>query len=278
MRTDIVRHRPPRLGPSVVLGIARSLWMNRWLAWEMAKRELSATTKGTVLGLGWLVLRPAVQVAGYIVVVAFIFSVRLGPSASHFTYVLYVLCGMAPWQLSTQVLQDSPSLIRTRIELLKQVVYPLEILPITNIVIASVGPLILLAIYLVLGAASGELHWTLIFFPIPAAILAVMLLGSAWVLMVVGLVFVDLREIMAVIFGLIVYMSPVVLARPMVSPGIWRVIQLNPLSHVVICFRDVFEAQLHPMSWGIFAGMAAASVILGTIALTGAKGIFSEYA
>lgn len=278
MSTGIVTHRPPRLGLYVVRAIARSLWTNRWLAWEMAKRELGVTTKGTVLGLGWLVLRPAIQACGYVVVVAFIFSVRLGPSASHFTYVLYVLCGMAPWQLSTQVLQDSPSLIRTRIDLLKQVVYPLEILPITAIVIASVGPSILLAIYVVLGALSGELHWTIIFLPIPTAILLVMLLSSAWVLMVVGLVFVDLREIMGVIFGLIVYMSPVVLAQSMVSSRIWQVIQINPLSHIVICFRDVFEGQLHLLSWGIFSGMAAVSMVLGIVALTGAKGIFSEYA
>lgn len=277
MRTSVVRQRPVRLRPYIALDIAKSLWASRWLAWEMAKRELSATTKGTVLGLGWLVVRPAIQTVAYVVVVALIFRVRLSPSASPFTYALYVLCAMAPWQLTTQVLQDSPSLIRTRIDILKQVIYPLEILPITSIVIASIGPLILLSIYLLLGAISGELHWTLILLPIPIALLMIMLLGSAWVLMVVGLVFVDLREVIAAVLGLIVYMSPVVLSQSMVSQRIWRAIELNPLSHVIICFRDVFEGQFHLLSWGLFVAMAAASLVLGVVGLTGAKRIFSEY-
>lgn len=277
MRTSVVRQRPERFGIHAALAVMRSLWANRWLAWEMAKRELSVSTKGTVLGVGWLVIKPAIQTGAYIVIVAFIFSVKLGSSGSHFTYVLYVLCGMAPWQFTTQVLQDSATLIRSRIEILKQVIYPLEILPVTSIVIAGIGPLILLAIYLALGVLSGQLHWTLVLFPIPAALLLAMLLGASWLLMVIGLVFVDIREIISVIFGLIVYMSPVVLAPSMVSPRIWRVIELNPLSHVVICFRDVFEAQFHPLSWGIVAAMSAASVILGIVGLSGAKRIFSEY-
>ncbi len=277
MRTAIVTQRPVRLRLYVLLGFARSLWTNRYLAWEMAKRELRATMKGTILGVGWLVLKPAIQTVTYIFVVSFIFSAKLGSSGSHFTYALYVLCGMAPWQFSTQVLQDSPTLIRSRIEILKQVVYPLEILPVTSIVIAGVAPLILLATYLVLGVIAGELHWSLLLLPVPTALVLAMLLGASWLLMVIGLIFVDIREIIGVIFGLIVYMSPVVLAPSMVPPLIWHIIELNPLSHVLICFRDVFEAQFHPVSWGIFIAMTAASIVLGMIGISGAKRIFSEY-
>jgi ABC-type polysaccharide/polyol phosphate export permease len=144
-------------------------------------------------------------------------------------------------------------------------------------VIASVGPMVLLLTYLGLGAVSGNLHWTVIFLPVPVALLAIMLLGSAWLLMVVGLVFVDIREIIGVIFSLIVYFSPVVLSPSMVPPWMWRVIEMNPLSHVVISFRDVLEAQLHPWSWLIFVGITVAAVGLGIGALTGAKRLFGEY-
>jgi lipopolysaccharide transport system permease protein len=277
MRNGIITQRPFGLRLYLLVGFARSIWVNRYLAWEMAKRELRATMKGTILGIGWLILKPAIQTGAYIVIVSFIFSAKLGSSGSHFAYALYVLCGMAPWQFSTQVLQDAPTLIRSRIEILKQVIYPLEILPITSIVMASIAPLILFATYLLLAMISGELSWSLLLLPIPVALLLTMLLGTSWLLMVVGLVFVDIREIIGVIFGLIVYMSPVVLAPSMVTPRIWGIIELNPLSHIVICFRDVFEAQLHPLSWGIFAAVTAVSIVLGMVGISGAKRIFSEY-
>jgi lipopolysaccharide transport system permease protein len=275
---DVLPKRGLRSGMPAATRIARSLWLNRALAWETAKRELQAINKGTLLGLGWLIVRPGIQACAYIVIVSYVFSVRYGPDAGHFTYALYVLSGLAPWQLSARVLEDAPSLIRVRMEVLKQVIYPLEILPITSMVIASVGPLLLLAMYIVLGALSGGLHWTLIFLPLPAILLALLLLGGAWVLMVLGMILVDLREVIGVIFGLIVYLSPAVLAETMVPPGIWNLVQFNPLSHVIICFRDVFDAQLHLLSWGIFAGMAAVTLALGTVALSGAKQIFGEYA
>lgn len=278
MRSEIIYQRAAaRFGLPSVGALVRALWINRWLAWEMAKRELQAVNKGTILGFGWLVLRPAIQMAAYVIIVSFIFSVR-SPGGGHFSYALFMLGGMAPWQFTTRVLEDAPSLIRSRIDTLKQVVYPLEILPITSLVMAAVGPTVLLALYIIVGAISGQLHWTLLLLPVPVAILAALLLGSSWALMVIGLVFVDLREMIGVLFGLIIYMSPVVLSQKMVPATIWRFILLNPLSHIIICFRDVYQAEFHPWSWAIFSGMTAFALVIGIFALASAKQIFSEYA
>jgi lipopolysaccharide transport system permease protein len=277
-RPRIVRRKSSGTDLLSVIAVVRSLWSHGYLAWETAKRELLAINKGTMLGLGWLVLRPGLQALTYVVVVSFVFSVKFGSSGSHLSYALYVLSGMAPWQITARVFEDSPTLIRARIEMLKQIVYPLEILPITSIVLAAVGPLILVGIYLVLALIAGELHWTVIFLPFAMALLGILLLGAAWVFMVIGLVLIDLREIVGVVFGLLVYLSPVVLAQSMVSARIWHFIQLNPMSHIVICFRDVFDAQFHPLSWAIFGGMAVIAFLIGSFALPSARQIFSEYA
>jgi len=272
--------RPPRrisTAPLGVSGVLASVWRNRLLAGEMGKRDLLVLNKGTILGLAWLFLRPLIQVAAYVIVVSVIFGVRFGPEGSgRFSYALYVLAGMIPWQLMTTVLQDAPSLIRNRIDLFKQIVYPLEILPVTTLIAASVGPAICLLTYLVLATVSGVLQWSIFLIPVPTLMLAAFIVGNAWLLMVAGTLLVDLREIVSVTMGLLVYMSPVVLFQGGVPPAVWRVLELNPLFHVVVCFRDVFTADLHVWSWVIFSGMTLGAVMFGAFAVSSAKRLFAE--
>lgn len=266
-----------RPGGLALLHLARSTWSNRVLAWEMAKRELLASNKGTLLGLGWLIIRPFIQVAAYVVVVSFIFGLRPTSGGSRFTYALYVLSGMVPWQLMTRMLEEAPSLIRSRTELLRQVIYPLEILPLTSMFVASIGPAVGLAAYVTLAGVSGALQWSIILLPLPFAILALMLVGSAWLLMVFGMLIADLKEVISVALGLLVYMSPVVLSEAVVSPRLWRLLQFNPLFQVIVCFRDIMNLQFHPVSWLIYIGMALGAIVLGAFAVSRAKRIFSEH-
>lgn len=257
--------------------LGKVLLSNRVLAWEMAKRDLILSNKGAMLGFAWIIIRPFVQVGAMVVVVTFIFGARLDQTGSRFAYAIYVLAGMIPWQIMTKSLEEAPSLVRDRVEMLKQVLYPLEILPITSILLALVGPSIALLIYVVLAGFSNELHWTIILLPIPAFLLACFLVGSAWILMIIGVLLKDLREIIGVILGLLVFMSPVVLSESIVGPQLWSVLQLNPLFHVIISFRDVFNATFHPRSWLIFATMSVFCLVCGALVLARAKTIFNEY-
>jgi len=254
----------------------RSIYRNRILAWEMGRRDLLVFNKGTVLGFSWLVVRPLIQVSAYVIIVSVIFRVPFESDNGRFGFILYVLSGTVPWQLMTGVLQEAPSYIRSRIDLLKQVAYPLEVLPVTNIISASLGPLISLAVYFMLAASVGALHWSVVLLPVPLALLFIFVLGCAWLLMVVGMLFVDLREVVAIVMSMLVYMSPVVLTEKAVGPAVWHLLNFNPLFHVVICFRDVFGAEFHPLSWVLFAGIAAAALLVGSSAVAGAKRIASE--
>jgi lipopolysaccharide transport system permease protein len=253
-----------------------SVYRNRVLAWEMGRRDLLVFNKGTVLGFSWLIVRPLIQVSAYVVIVSIIFRVPFDSDKGRFGFILYVLSGTVPWQLMTSVLQEAPSYVRSRIELLKQVVFPLEILPITNIIVAALGPLISLAVYFVLAGSAGALHWSVLLLPIPLVLLFIFVLGCAWFLMVVGMLFVDLREVVAIVMGMLVYMSPVVLTEKAVGPAIWHLLNFNPLFHVVICFRDVFEAEFHPLNWVLFVGISVAALLAGSFSVAGAKRIASE--
>jgi len=254
-----------------------SIIQNKQLVWEMAKRDLKGTNAGSILGILWLVLNPLLQTTVYVVIVSVVFRTRLGQSNGLFDYALYVLSGMIPWQIMMKSLQESPSIIRDRIDLVKQVIYPIETLPMTSIIVGSFGALINLLILMLLYSATLNIKWSIIFIPIPFILLVLFLLGIAWIFSIAGVLLKDLREIVNVLLNLMVYISPVLIVQDMVSPKIWTYILYNPLAHIIICFRDVFQTTFHPVSWACFVSLTFISFLLGAWVITRAKILINEY-
>lgn len=254
-----------------------SIIQNRELVWEMTLRDLKGLTRGAVLSYSWLVISPLIQVVSYVVIVSFVFGSRLGEDSGPFDYALYVLSGMIPWQIITKSLQDAPSLIRQRMALVKQVIYPIETLPLSSLLVGSFGSLVSFTIFLILAALTGGLRWSYLLLPVPLMLLVILVLGISWLFSIVGVIIKDLREIVSVVLGLLVYLSPVVASEAMVGQTMWRYIQLNPLAHVVICFRDVFNASLHLSSWIIFTSMSLVAFLIGAWVITRTKLLINEY-
>ena len=243
----------------------------------MAARELKETTKGAMLGLIWLVLRPFIQVAAYVIIVTFIFGARLGPDSSPYDYPLYVLSGMAVWQLVQRSLEEATVLIRDRTEVLKQVIYPLETLPLTSMLASMLGPGVGLFVYLCLAMVAGQLSWSVLLLPAALLLISMLVLGLAWLFMIVGVVLKDLREVVSVVMGLMIYFTPVLLSESMVGERLWSLILLNPFSHLIICFRDTLMGEFHIVSWVILTSLAIGSFLAGTWAVHRTKLIINEY-
>lgn len=250
---------------------------NRESIWEMSLRDLKSMNKGAFLGYLWLVISPLVQVVAYVLIVSFVFKSRLGEGSGPLDYALYVLSGMIPWQIISKSLQEAPSLIRDRMELVKQVIYPIETLPLTSLIVSSFGSLLSFALFLILTLIFGSFHWTFFLLPILLLLLAAFVLGISWIFSIVGVLIKDLREIVAVFLGLLIYLSPVVVSQEMVGEKIWGYILWNPLSHVIICFRDLFEARFHLGSWAVTAAMSLLAFFVGDWVITKTKLLINEY-
>tara|TARA_A100000171_G_C2126093_1_gene143600 strand:- start:224 stop:1030 length:807 start_codon:yes stop_codon:yes gene_type:complete len=254
-----------------------NLYANRVLAFEMAKRDLYSLNKGAFLGAFWLVIRPLIQVAVYVTLVSIIFNVSTGEDSGPFDYAMYVLAGMPPWQVLTKAFEEAPSLIRGRLELVKQVIYPIETLPLTAMAIGSVGALINILVLFLLMGFSGELRWAVLLLPIPIVITMGFAVGVSWIAMVAGIIIKDLREIVSVVLGLLVYLSPVVVKEEMVSERVWGFIEYNPLTHFVLIFRDPLEGTFHGLSYVIAVLLAISSLLIGGFVITKTKLKINEH-
>ena len=127
------------------MSTARHIWQPLWqlpsraeLIFSFAKRELLGRYKGSALGIAWAVLTPVVMIAIFTFIFAGIFGARFGANDSHWDYALYLFCGLLPWSMFQESVQQSANTILAHSNLVKRVVFPLEALPAAQ-VFAALG-------------------------------------------------------------------------------------------------------------------------------------------
>jgi lipopolysaccharide transport system permease protein len=236
---------------------------HRELAYEMAMFDLRSRNQGSILGLAWLVIRPLFQATVYILFIRVFFS---GAATTHWSdQALYVLSGLLVWDFSSKYLTDAPVMLTSRMQLVTQTPFPLEIVPLTRLAVAGVGAMILLALVIALGGAFGKLSWTIFLLPVALALVVGAAFSAALLLMLAGVVLKDLSEIVTIVFSTLIFVSPVILSPASVPEWLWNVVLLNPLSHAVIVVRGTLFGDLPLTSWVV---LVALNCVLAPLATT----------
>jgi lipopolysaccharide transport system permease protein len=244
-----------------------SCWRHRHLLQEMTKRELSEKHAGQILGATWAIAHPLFLMALYVFIFSVVFKLRIGGSRDlPLDYTAYILSGLVPWLSCLQVLTKSTVVFKEHKNLIKQVIFPIEILP-TKVVLASLVPqligLVVLAIYVT--ATNGYLFITWWLVPLLMTFQMMFVLGVAFALASVGAFISDMRELVQLFTLVGAYVMPVFFL-PAWVPALFRpILWLNPFSYLIWCYQDAlyFGRFEHPMAWLVLAVMAPASFVAG---------------
>jgi len=153
------------------------------LVYTFAKRELLGRYKGSALGIAWAVLTPVVMIAIFTFIFAGIFGARFGASHSTWDYALYLFCGLLPWTMFQESVQQSANTIVVHANLVKRVVFPLETLPAAQ-VLAALGNQLFATVGLLIAtlAIQRELHLTTLWLPVLLLPQLLFTLGVAWLI------------------------------------------------------------------------------------------------
>ena len=241
----------------------KKLFANRRLVWEFTRRELSQRHAGQVLGVLWTVGHPLLLMGVYVAVFNLLFRFKLEEgTGTGLDFTTYILSGLIPWMAMQEVLLKSPSTVAASANLAKQAVFPLEVLPLKEVLAALATQMVSLAVLIgYVLIRFGALPWTVALLPVLLLIQAVLLAGIAYLLAAVGVFFKDLREIAQVFCTANFYLMPV-LYFPEWLPG-WAatILRCNPLTYYVQLFQDIlFYGEIrHPF---LLAGMAVAAILI----------------
>lgn len=235
--------------------IVTLLVKHRRLTWEMAKREVSDRYAGQILGPLWAVGHPLLLMGVYLFMFGFVFKVRIGGTPDMpLDYTVYALSGLIPWMALQEAVNKGAVAVSSNASLVKQVVFPVEVLPMKSVVAvlpAQLVSTVVLLLYVLLTHGSFPVTYALLPALMFFQILAMM--GVALILAAIGVFFRDLKDLILVLTVIGVYLLPVFYLPSMVPQVFRPLLYLNPGSYVLWCFQDAlyFGRFEHPWAWGV---------------------------
>ncbi len=232
----------------------RRIWQPLWqlpsraeLIFSFAKRELFGRYKGSALGIAWAVLTPVVMIAIFTFIFAGIFGARFGADHSPWDYALYLFCGLLPWSMFQESVQQSSNTILVNSNLVKRVVFPLEALPAAQ-VFAALGNQLFATIALLIATIiiRHQLQLTAVWLPILLIPQLLFALGGAWLIASLGVFLRDIAQGITLLLMAWMYLTPIIYPESIVPDRFRPLIDLNPFTALVRNYRRIFLDGLPP--------------------------------
>lgn len=244
------------------------LTSHRQLTWEMTKREICDKYAGQVFGTLWVIGHPLIIMAVYVLVFAFVFKFRMEAVNIKISldYTTFLLSGLLPWLCMQEILNKSSGAILQEKNLVKQIVFPIEILPV-KCVLATLPTLLITSIILVAYVVLKHrvLPWTYTLLPVLIIFQSFGMIGIAYILSSIGVFLRDLKDIIQVFTFVSIFVLPIFYIPDQTPPLFYKVLYLNPFSYMVWCYHDVcyYGDFIHWWAWPVFAGFSLLTFYLG---------------
>ncbi len=221
---------------------ALDLWHHRELLWQFTLRNIGIRHKGSHLGLVWAVLNPLLMLALYVFVFGFVFGGKFNVAhpESRIEYALGIFLGLTIFNYFSETFAIAPSVIISNPNFVKKVVFPLEILPASN-VFASMFYGLMSLVLAVIGVATlgpGLSLASLWLFPLLLCLI-LLLLGTAWLVSAVGVFFRDVNQLTGFLTMALMFGSAVFYPASSIPPSAWAFLKFNPLLLSVEIARDI---------------------------------------
>jgi lipopolysaccharide transport system permease protein len=242
--------------PASPFEMTACIWRNRSLIAALVKRDVLSRYRGSILGTFWLFLSPVLMLAVYTFVFSGVFegSWRQGSeSGIEFALVLYV--GLICFNLFSECLTRAPSLIIANSNYVKKISFPLEILPLVNVISASYQLVANLLLWLIgYLAFVGAPHLSAFLVPLVLIPFMMFSLGLTWLFASLGVFFRDVSQVVGIVITIMMFLTPIFYPASAISERYRYLLDFNPLATVVEVMRGVlcWGAVPDPLLFGMY--------------------------
>lgn len=263
----------------------RELLTARELLAQLVRRDLKVRHRGTFLGMLWSLTTPLLIVALYYFIFTFLIRAYpvedlARPDGEEIPFALYLFGGLTIWNFfSSSVTASTGSVIGSGY-LLNKVYFPRATLPLSAVLTAGVTfcfeLAVLMAVTVVFVGLPG-VH--LLWLPVIALVAFGLAAGLALLMSAVTVFLRDVAHFVGLLMQVWFWATPIIYSLGWVSrPGVVRLLELNPMTGVVVSFRNVVLLG-HPPDFGLLAYGGAVAVALvggGAFAFGRGQRVFSE--
>lgn len=250
-------------GPA--LGILQMVWRERRILAAVTRVEIGKRYSGSLFGRVWLILHPVLLLSIYLFVYMVVFRMRF-PDLGQYDYVLFIFSGLVPYIGFSEAVTSGCTVIRNNLHLVRNVILPIEFIPVRSVLVSSVAQAASLAVLLVLLTAGGRLAPAVLCLPLVLILQMLFVTGLVMVLSAVAVVVPDISYFTNLLLMLLMFISPIAFKPEMVPPAAQFVVLLNPISYMIEAFRwPLFYGEWPPGSVAIpYSSLCLVSFVLGS--------------
>ncbi|MEW5868250.1 MAG: ABC transporter permease [Chloroflexota bacterium] len=243
--------------------VIQDLGKHRELIWSLTRRDFLSRFRGSLGGIFWSILQPFFMMIIYTLVFSSFLQVRFGISDSPYAFAVYLLCGLLPWTAFSESVTMSTGLIRGNTNLVKRVVFPLQILPVTMVLVSLLQQMIGLILLLPLAWwVTGNLNWTLLLIPFVLIIQTLLYIGVSWFWASLSVYLVDLKQITPLLITVGMFLTPIFYPAEIVPEWArFAVISLNPLASLINIYRQIILEGTFPDGYKLFSIVVTSLVV-----------------
>ncbi len=240
--------------------------------------EFKKRYSGSLFGILWAILYPLMFLGVYLFLYLIVFKVQY-PDHNTLDSVIYIFSGLVPYIAFMETCSNGCSVIKQNIHLVKNVILPLELIPLRVVLMALVTELIGLLMIFILVACNHGITVNLLMLPVALFLQILFISGIALMLAPLGLVLPDVNYFINIITLLLLFVSPIGFMASMLSSNLHFIINGNPIYYMIEPYRMVFFAN-EPISVHVLLISACMSVgmfLLGSAFFQKFKDQLAEY-
>lgn len=236
----LTRMFDPQASVAALREAGTMLSRHRALVMEMTRRELKDRYAGSAFGAFWALAAPLLMFGSNVFAMMYIMRIRYSPTDSGLLYAMYVLTGTTAWVGVAEAISRAPSVILGSSNLVKQVVFPSEVLPMKLVLASLPSVLIGLVLVAVLNVINGSLPLTILLAPICILYQLILVTGLVYALAALGVFLKDIKEFTAVLLSVGLFLHPIFYPPGAIPDWVATVFLFSPVSHLIWCFHDAF--------------------------------------
>jgi lipopolysaccharide transport system permease protein len=211
------------------------IWRHRELIYYLARREVMAAYRQSVVGVFWAILQP--------ILLAVVFSVFLGlltkvPSQPGVPYPVFAVSGLVLYLFIQEALHTASDSTVANEVLISKVYFPRLVIPLTAMVKPAFD--FVFAFLVVIGAMliyGVQFHPQIVIMPAVFLLTAVMVFGAALWLSALNVKYRDIQQVVPFLTLVGLFVSPIAYPFQQVPANLQPVYALNPVVGLVEASR-----------------------------------------
>lgn len=250
---------------AILFSLILTLKKNRFLLFQLIQRNIESRYKGSLLGIFWSIAQPLIMLSIYTFVFTYVLKSKFGIQIEEDhkgAFAIIMFCGMSVFNIFSEVLNSCTTVITSNQSFVKKVIFPLEILPISQVLTALIFGIIwffllFIGSLFILKTASI----TMLLLPFVLIPLTLLSCGCGYFVASLGVYIRDMPYIINVILQMLFFMTPIFYPISAIPEKYRIVLYLNPLSEIVEQTRALFLYGEMP-NWEHIGALWGISIIL----------------